>query len=139
MVRSILARDPESGLATGRDATVALVRLLLPDWQIPETPLTAPPPADAATGYDTPPTPIYRALAAYPETAVGIEGTIYVRVQIDARGEVKDAKVSRGGNPALEWAALDAAKRWRFQPALRNGKPVACEVEIPFRFSSVSR
>jgi protein TonB len=61
-----------------------------------------------------------------------------VRVQIDARGEVTEAKVSRGGNPALEWAALDAAKRWRFQPALRNGIAVASDVEIPFRFSNSS-
>jgi TonB family protein len=139
IVRGILTRDDGTSGAAGRDRTPALVRLLLPDWKIPEGRLGDAAPAANESGYDTPPTPVYRALATYPDTAVGIEGTIYVRVQIDAAGAVQDAKVSRGGNPALEWAALDAAKRWRFQPALRNGIPVGSEVEIPFRFSSGSR
>ncbi len=138
IVRAILAKGREANGAREREATSSLVRLLLPDWKIPDGRLGATPQADTGNGYDTPPTPIYRALATYPDTAVGIEGTIYVRVQIDARGEVTEAKVSRGGNPALEWAALDAAKRWRFEPALRNGIPVASDVEIPFRFSSSS-
>ena len=68
--------------------------------------------------------------------ATGIEETIAVLVHIDATGLVRDAKVIRGGNPALEWAALDAAKRWRFQAATRNGIPVEADVTIPFRFSS---
>lgn len=139
ILRSILAAPTAGNGPAGSAATVSLVRSLLPDWQIPEGKINATPAADNGNGYDTPPSPIYRAAATYPETAIGIEGTIYVRVMIDARGNVRDAKVSRGGNPALEWAAIDAAKRWRFQPALRNGIPVESEVEIPFRFSESAR
>jgi protein TonB len=80
--------------------------------------------------------PVYRALATYPDAAGGVDGTVLVRVKIDAKGIVRDAEVlSKGGNPALEWAALDAAKRYRFEPAKLRGEPVASEVTIPFQFT----
>jgi TonB family protein len=124
-----------TGLA-GAAATQSLVQGILRGWKLPSIP-RSPAVAAASPGYDTPPVPIYRALASYPEAATGIEGTITVRVHIDAGGVVHDAKVvNGGGNPALEWAAIDAAKRWRFQPATRNGIPVEADVTIPFRFSS---
>ena len=33
----------------------------------------------------------------------------------------------------LEWA-VEAARKWRFNPALLNGKPVRSRIVIPFRF-----
>ncbi len=138
---AILTRLASRGPAehpSGAAATGFLVRLALPDWQLPEGRLET---EAAAPGveYDVAPLPIYRALASYPETASGIDGTILVRVKIDRRGNVTDARVVEGGNPALEWAALDAARNWRFQPATRDGAAVESEVTIPFRFSSGSR
>lgn len=133
-----LASRRSAGHPAGAAATGYLVRLALPEWQIPEGRLQAGSTA-AGVDYDVAPVPIYRALAAYPETASGIDGTILVRVKIDRKGSVVDARVVEGGNPALEWAALDAAKNWRFQPATRDGAAVDSEVTIPFRFSSSSR
>jgi protein TonB len=37
--------------------------------------------------------------------------------------------------PLLDGAALDAVSRWRFTPALNNGRPVRVWVAIPVRFS----
>ena len=122
---------------TGAAASPSLVRLLLPEWKLPEGRLHLEG-STAALPYDVAPVPVYRALASYPEAALGIEGTILVRVHVDTQGQVRDAKIIEGGNPALEWAAMDAARRWRFQPATRNGQPVEAEVTIPFRFSSTS-
>ena len=55
---------------------------------------------------------------AYPELArrMNITGTVKVEVVVSPNGAVKDARVV-GGHPVLANAALDAAKKWRFEPA----------------------
>lgn len=54
----------------------------------------------------------------YPELARknNIHGTARVQVLISAEGNVKDVKVL-GGNPVLAQAAVDAAKKWKYEPA----------------------
>ena len=133
-VAAPIARAWEAG-PIGGAATRLVVERLLPDWDLPGGEFTLPE-ETSALGYDTPPVPVYRALARYPEAAGGIGGTIHVQVRIDENGRVVDAEVlGKGGNPALEYAALDAARNWRFQPAQLKGKPVASEATIPFRFA----
>jgi TonB family protein len=55
---------------------------------------------------------------AYPELArkMNLAGTVKVEVVVAPNGTVKDAKVV-GGHPVLANAALDAARKWRFEPA----------------------
>lgn len=55
---------------------------------------------------------------AYPELArkMNITGTVKVEVVVALNGSVKDAKVV-GGHPLLGNAALDAVRKWRFEPA----------------------
>lgn len=54
----------------------------------------------------------------YPELArkMNISGTVKVQVVVAQNGSVKDAKVI-GGHPVLANVALEAAKKWRFEPA----------------------
>lgn len=54
----------------------------------------------------------------YPELAkkMNIAGVVRVQVVVAANGTVKEAKVV-GGHPLLANAALDAVKKWRFEPA----------------------
>lgn len=54
----------------------------------------------------------------YPELArkMNIAGTVKIEVVVAPNGSVKDARVV-GGHPVLAGAALDAAKKWRFEPA----------------------
>ena len=54
----------------------------------------------------------------YPELArkMHIAGTVKIEVVVAPNGTVKDARVV-GGHPVLANAALDAAKKWRFEPA----------------------
>jgi len=56
--------------------------------------------------------------AVYPELArkMNLSGTVKVQVVVAANGTVKDAKVV-GGHPVLANAALDAVRKWRFEPA----------------------
>ena len=54
----------------------------------------------------------------YPELAhkMNISGTVKIEVTVAPNGTVKEARVV-GGHPVLAQSALDAAKRWRFEPA----------------------
>ena len=54
----------------------------------------------------------------YPVLArrMNITGTVKVEVVVAPNGSVKDARAV-GGHPVLVNAALDAARKWRFEPA----------------------
>src|ERR1700732_939490 len=56
--------------------------------------------------------------AIYPELArkMNLTGTVKVEVVVLPNGTVKGARVV-GGHPVLANAALDAVKKWRFEPA----------------------
>lgn len=66
-----------------------------------------------------------------------VEGVAYVSLSVDASGSVTEAVIAGStGNPALDRAAVEAAYRWRFSPALdRYGQPSPCHITIPFQFS----
>jgi TonB family protein len=53
----------------------------------------------------------------YPELArkMNIIGTVKVEVVVSPNGTIKDARIV-GGHPVLANAALDAVKKWRFEP-----------------------
>jgi TonB family protein len=55
---------------------------------------------------------------AYPDLArkMNLTGTVKVAVVVAPNGTVKDAKVV-GGHPVLATAALEAVRKWRFEPA----------------------
>jgi protein TonB len=54
----------------------------------------------------------------YPELArkMNISGTVKIEVVVSPNGAVKNARVV-GGHPVLANAAMDAAKKWRFEPS----------------------
>ena len=76
--------------------------------------------------YDQPPRPIKMDKPEYPQEAFvkKIEGTVEVEILIDANGNVARARVIQS-IPALDQAALKTVYRWRFSPAIKNGRPVA--------------
>ena len=47
---------------------------------------------------------------------MNIAGTVKIEVTVAPNGTVKEARVV-GGHPVLANSALDAAKKWRFEPA----------------------
>lgn len=71
----------------------------------------------------------------YPETArrAGIDGIVFVRALVDKDGKVSKAEVLKGPSE-LHQAALDAALKTTFTPAKQNDMPVACWVQMSFRF-----
>ena len=66
--------------------------------------------------------------------AGGARGDVAVNVQIDAAGNVTSVALTRGLAPPFDGAALEAASRWRFRPALRGGVAVPSRVQLLFHF-----
>lgn len=67
---------------------------------------------------------------SYPELArrMNIRGTVKVLVVVSRDGTVKDSRVV-GGNPILVNSAVDALKKWKFEPATEESTGV-----VEFRF-----
>jgi len=83
--------------------------------------------------------PRYRAIARppYPEAArrQGLEGTVVLLVKVLTDGRTGEIKVKRpSGHAALDEAAVEAARRWAFQPATQGRAPVEAWVEVPVTF-----
>ncbi len=57
-----------------------------------------------------------------------------LELTIDVEGAVLEARAVSGEAPFVE-AAVDAARRWRFTPARRDGKPVAARIRYAVEFS----
>lgn len=66
-----------------------------------------------------------------------IEGTVVVDVEVHPDGKAHNLRVERRLDPGLDQSALDAISAWRFQPATKDGKPIAVRatIEINFRLS----
>ncbi len=73
---------------------------------------------------------------AYPAEALATRpsGEVSVTATVSPAGEVSGIELTQGIAPALDRAALDAATRWRFRPAMRDGVPVASRVQLLFHF-----
>ena len=64
------------------------------------------------------------------------EGIVLLDVQVQADGTPAAIALNRScGHPLLDRAALDAVRRWTFEPARAAGLPVASLIVIPVRFS----
>ena len=74
--------------------------------------------------------PKIKVAPVYPELAkrMNITGVVRVLITVTTSGSVKDAKLV-GGHPVLANAALDAVKRWRFEPATQESTGI-----VEFRF-----
>lgn len=63
------------------------------------------------------------------------QGSVTLRVIVDERGAVRHVEVTRPLGLGLDEKAVEAVRRWRFQPGQQNGKavPVWAVVEVNFR------
>lgn len=60
------------------------------------------------------------------------EGTVVVMAQVDAMGNASDVElVKHSGSRVLDRAAMNEVRKWKFKPAMKNGKAVASAVQVP--------
>ena len=73
--------------------------------------------------------PIYPAIAK----STHVSGNVVVDALIDAKGNVKTAKVLSG--PAmLQQAAIETVRQWRYEPARLDGQAVAMHLTVTVKF-----
>ena len=133
--------EPPSGRPTNRspDATIASAPVLSikPDSTadlVPGSPETnPPPPANVQRRSDC--YLLYRVEPLYPREAKAhhIEGTVTIHLQIGTDGRVQNLR-ELSGPSLLVPAALDAAREWRFIPALVDGQAVEAEKDVSIIF-----
>jgi TonB family protein len=65
----------------------------------------------------------------------GIQGSVCMRVLVDADGTVKQVRIISGLPEGLNEAAVAMVKKMRFQPAMKDAQPVAYWQNIDFQFN----
>ena len=76
-----------------------------------------------------------RVLPEYPEVArqAHTEGDVALEVMVDKAGNVSDTKVISG--PALlRQSALDAVRRWKYEPSLLDDQQISMQMLVTIRF-----
>lgn len=71
----------------------------------------------------------------YPEQAraAGIEGDVVLQATIGKTGDLENLRTI-SGDPALQAAALDAVKQWKYEPYRFNSEPIEIKTTITFKF-----
>ncbi len=94
----------------------------------------ASPPAVAAnsTPIIVPPRPLTPLHADYPEGAAG-DARVLLVITVNADGSTRSARAAGGAPPFVE-AAIAASAGWRFEPATRDGKPIAAAIRAEIAF-----
>ncbi len=62
------------------------------------------------------------------------QGTCELWLIVDSSGHPRDIKVIRGLGFGLDAKAVEAVKQWKFQPALKDGRPVDVQISVQVDF-----
>ncbi|MCA8952670.1 MAG: TonB family protein [Planctomycetes bacterium] len=63
-----------------------------------------------------------------------LPATVHLVFTVDTAGSVIEPTVQDSTDPRFDELALRAVEQWRFEPARRDGKPVATRLRVPLRF-----
>ena len=147
-----MARSPRCSHSRLRDFVAALV-IGNPAYAQPAPPLpvapvhpaapaasqavepSGPVPAGAAP-HVIPPELLEQAEPVYPEAAreAGLEARVTLRLDLDREGRVTHAEVVEPQGHGFDEAALRAAEQLSFQPASREGQPIAVRILFHYDF-----
>lgn len=62
------------------------------------------------------------------------QGTCILWMIVDSSGKPRDVRVVRGLGFGLDAKALEAVKQWRFEPSMKDGKPVDVQMSVEVAF-----
>lgn len=66
--------------------------------------------------------------------AVKCSGTVTLQLIVAEDGKAENVKVLRSLGPGLDQKAIEAVSKWKFDPATKDGKPVAVEITVEVDF-----
>src|SRR5271166_2241367 len=62
------------------------------------------------------------------------QGTVVLWLIVGPDGKPRDIRVSRPLGMGLDQKAIEAVNRWRFEPAMKDGRPVAVQINVEVNF-----
>jgi TonB family protein len=83
------------------------------------------------------PTILYREKAQYTQEARdnAIQGVVVLSVVFGADAQIRDIELVRGLPDGLNEKAIEAAKKIRFEPAMKDGQPVSVRGTLEYSFN----
>jgi len=84
----------------------------------------------------TAPRAIYDPEPEYSEEArkVHFQGVVVLSIVVDQAGHARDIRVARSVGLGLDERAIEAVKKWKFEPGMKDGHPVAVGVNVEVNF-----
>lgn len=88
-------------------------------------------------GPRVPPRPTSRAEPIYPVAmrVSGLRGEVLVDFKVDIEGRVQNPFVSRSLNPAFDDPAIEAVRKWKFEPGRIGDVPIVTRMQVPIIFT----
>jgi protein TonB len=82
------------------------------------------------------PEPTSQVAPAYPAELrkARVEGVVTLVFLLDETGRVEDPRVENSSRPEFDKPALEAIRKWRFSPGMKDGQPVRTYIRVPMRF-----
>ncbi len=82
------------------------------------------------------PRAIHQPAAEYSDKArrKKLEGTVMLSLVVTPEGNTTDIKVTSPLGSGLDEKAIEAVRQWKFEPAMKDGKPVAVKVAVEVSF-----
>ena len=89
--------------------------------------------------FDVPPKVLEGTRPEYPalEADRREKGFVSIICTVGTNGRARDFEVEVMTNPAFAYEAMRAIQKWRWTPALKNGRPVAQKVRVPMHFNAL--
>lgn len=86
------------------------------------------------------PEPVSQVPPSYPAELrkAKVEGMVTLVFVLGEDGRVEDPRVENSSRTEFEKPALEAIRKWRFRPGMKDGQPVRTYVRIPMRFRVTS-
>jgi len=69
-----------------------------------------------------------------PARKAKVSGDVILEITVTAAGGVRDVEVIRALGYGLDEKAMEAVRRWKFQPAIFGEKPVAVRLKVAVQF-----
>ena len=85
---------------------------------------------------DQKPRAVFQSSPLFPSEMRGkkVEGVVTMMFVVDSAGRVTRQRSVSSSHPAFEKPALEALAQWKFEPAVKGGQRVACNMRVTVRF-----
>jgi protein TonB len=125
---------PKAGISLSPTTIGSIQISMVSDFEVSDSLYMS---AFVPTEVDQPPQPLRTFPPQYPYIARrdNIEGRVVLKFVVDTDGIAKEPRVVEAEPEGIfDESALKAIERYKFRPAMRNGKPVLCIVRLPISF-----